>query len=107
MTKIKVFQGTRSVDAPRLCDSCSSGVVLRGPADSEEYVHCSEMNKPVGMRVTECNRYVDRTHPPLWAMQEIAWVLQVDSKRQKMGFVSAKEWRRENRHEELVPGHAE
>lgn len=30
MKNFKVFQGTRSVDAPRLCDSCSNGVVLRG-----------------------------------------------------------------------------
>jgi hypothetical protein len=105
MTKIKVFQGTRSGDAPRLCDSCSNGVVLRGPADSEEYVHCTEMQKPVEMRVTECNRYVDRATPPLWAMKEIAWVLQSDSKRQKIGFISAKEWRKVNFDEELVPGH--
>ena len=47
MTTIKVFQGTRSVDAPRLCDSCSNGVVMRGPAESEEHVHCSVMDKPI------------------------------------------------------------
>lgn len=104
MTKIKVFQGTRSVDAPRLCDTCSNGIVLRGPADSEELVYCSEMQQPVPMRVTECNRYIDRTRPPLWAMKEIAWVLQADSRRQKIGFVSAKEWRKLNNDEELVPG---
>ncbi len=77
MTKIKVFQGTRSVDAPRLCDSCSNGVVMRGPADSQEHVHCSLMDKPIRMRVTECNRYIDRSQPSLWAMKEIAWVLAV------------------------------
>ena len=104
MTQIKVFQGTRSADAPRLCDSCSNGIVLRGPAESEEFVYCSEMQKPVPMRVIECNRYVDRTHPPLWAMKEIAWVLQADSKKQKIGFVSAKDWRKLNLDEEIVPG---
>jgi len=105
MTKIKVFQGTRSVDAPRLCDSCSSGVVLRGPADSNERVFCSWIERPIDMRVTECNRYVDRTQPPLWAMTEIAWVLHTDSKRRKVGFLSAKEWRRRNEDEDMVPGH--
>ena len=45
MTQIKVFQGTRSADAPRLCDSCSNGVVLRGPAESEERVYCWLMEK--------------------------------------------------------------
>ena len=103
MTQIKVFQGTRSVDAPRLCDSCSNGVVMRGPADSEEYIHCSLMEKPIKMRVTECNRYVYRSKPSLWAMKEIAWVLQSDSKRQKIGFVTAKEWRKLNEDENLVP----
>jgi uncharacterized cysteine cluster protein YcgN (CxxCxxCC family) len=104
MTKIKVFQGTRSVDAPRLCDSCSEGVVMRGPADSEETVYCSVLRKSVQMQVTECNRYVDRAQPELWAMKEIAWVLEADSRRQKIGFITAKEWRKLNGNEELVPG---
>ena len=104
MTKIKVFQGTRSVDAPRLCDSCSHGVVMRGPADSEESVYCSFMERSIRMRVTECNRYLDRAHPALWAMKEIAWVLEADSKRQKIGFITAKEWRKLNQNEDLVPG---
>ena len=107
MTKIKVFHGTRSVDAPRLCDSCESGLISRGAADSEEFVFCMRMNRRVSARVTECNQYVDRTQPPLWALKELAWVLQVDSKRQKIGFLSARKWRRLNEDEELVPGHVE
>ncbi len=103
MTQIKVFQGTRSVDAPRLCDSCSNGVVMRGPAESEEQVHCMLMERNLEMRVTECNRYVDRSRPSLWAMKEIAWVLQSDSKRQTIGFITAKEWRKLNENENLVP----
>jgi hypothetical protein len=107
MTKLKVFQGTRSVDARRLCDSCSNGVVMRGPAESEELVHCALMEKPIRMRVTECNRYIDGSRPSLWAMKEIAWVLQSDSKRQKIGFVTAKEWRKLNEDENLVPSEFE
>jgi hypothetical protein len=63
------------------------------------------MEKPVTTRVTECNQYVDRTHPPLWALKEIAWVLHSDAKRRKIGFVSAKEWRRLNEDEDVIPGH--
>ena len=107
MTQIKVFQGTRSVDASRLCDSCSNGVVMRGPAESEERVYCMLMERKLEMRVTECNRYIDRTQPSLWAMKEIAWVLQSDSKRQKIGFVTAQEWRKRNEHEDLVPAEFE
>ena len=104
MNKFKVFHGTRSADARRLCDSCNQGVVLRGPADSEEIVYCSLLEKQIPMRVTECSRYTDRAHEPLWALQEIAWVLHIDSKRQKIGFMSAKEWQRQNESENLVPG---
>ena len=103
MTHIKIYQGTRSVDAPRLCDTCANGVVMRGPAESEEIVHCWLMEKSIEMRVTECNRYVDRSRPSLREMKEIAWVLQSDTKRQKIGFVTAKEWRRQNENENLVP----
>lgn len=104
MNKIKVIQGTRSTDAPRLCDSCDSGVVMRGSADSDEYVYCTRLERRLTMRVTECNRYADRSQPPLWAMKEIAWVLHVDSKRHKIGFVSAKEWQRLNEDDEVIPG---
>jgi len=105
MNNIKVFQGTRSVDAPRLCDSCQSGVVMRGAADSEEYVFCQELKNRLSMRVTDCNCYVNRSQAPLWAMKEIAWVLHVDSKRHKIGFVSAGEWKRMNEDDEVLPGH--
>lgn len=104
MNNLKVFHGTRSADSPRLCDSCNNGVVLRGPADSEEYVYCSLVEKQIPIRVTECNRYSDRTHAPLWALKEIAWVLHTDTKRQKMGFVTAKEWQSQNEGENMVPG---
>jgi len=82
-------------------------VVLRGAAESEEYVYCSLVEKPIAIRVTECNRYANRTQAPLWAMQEIAWVLQTDAKREKIGFLSNKEWRRLNENENPVPGKIE
>ncbi len=103
MPTIKVLQGTRSAEAPRLCDSCSNGVVMRGSAESEERVYCMLMERAPDMRVTDCNRYLDRSQPSLWAMKEIAWVLESDSKRQKIGFVTAKEWRKLNENESLVP----
>jgi hypothetical protein len=89
MTKIKVFQGTHSVDAPRLCDSCEHGLISRGAAESEELVFCLRMERRVAARVTECNQFVDRTRPPLSALKKLAWVLQTDSKRKKIGFLSA------------------
>jgi len=104
-TLLKVVRGTRSAELPRLCDSCSSGIVRRGPSESDEHVHCTVTERDVTMRVVECTRYVDRTQPSLWDMREIAWILQTDSKRQRIGFLRAKEWARKHEDEELLPGH--
>ena len=77
----------------------------RGPSDSDERIYCTLMERNVGMRVVECSRYADRSRPSLWDMRQIAWVLQTDSKRQKKGFLRAKEWERKYEDEDLLPDH--
>ncbi len=104
-TRLKVLQGTRSPHGPRLCDTCQCGLVRRGAAESDEHIYCTVTEREVRSRVMECSRYIDRSKPSLWDMQQIAWVLRTDSKRQKMGFIRAKEWEREHEDEELLPGH--
>ena len=104
-TRLKVQKGTLSTHAPRLCDTCQSGVVRRGAADSDEQIYCMVDHREVRTRVVECNRYVDRSLPSLWDMKQIAWVLRTDSKRQKIGFLRAKEWERQHEDEELLPPH--
>jgi hypothetical protein len=104
-TRVKVLNGTRSLCAPRLCDTCQSGIVRRGPSESNEEIYCTLMKRNVEMRVVECSRYVDRSRPSLWDMRQIASVLQTDSKRQKIGFLRAKEWERKFEDEELLPNH--
>jgi hypothetical protein len=106
-TRLKVLGGTRSTAAPRLCDTCQSGVVRRGAADSDEHIYCLVTEREVSTRVVECNRYVDRTKPSLWDMRQIAWVLRTDSTRQRIGFIRAKEWERKHEDEELLPPHLE
>ena len=103
--RLKVLHGTRSLDAPRLCDSCTNGVIQRGAAESDERVYCDFIRRPVHMRVVECNVYENRAQPPLWAMKEIAWVLQVDSRRERIGFIKATDWERKHEDEPLIPGH--
>ena len=106
-TRLKVLSGTRSSHAPRLCDSCQSGVVRRGASESDEEVYCTITKRKTTMRVIECSRYVNCSQPSLWDMRQIAWVLQTDSKRQKIGFLRAKEWERKHEDEELLPTHLE
>jgi hypothetical protein len=105
--KLKVLHGTRSSHAPRLCDTCHSGVVRRGASDSDEHIHCRMTEGEIRTYVVECSTYSDRTQPSLWDMQQIAWVLRTDSKRQKIGFVRAKEWQRLHEDEELLPSYIE
>lgn len=104
-TLLKIVRGTRSSELPRLCDSCQSGVVRRGASESDEHIHCTVTERDVTMRVVECSRYEDRTQPSLWDMRQIAWILQTDSKRQRIGFLRAKEWERKHEDEDLLPGH--
>jgi hypothetical protein len=106
-TRLKVMGGTRSSLATRLCDSCERGIVRRGASDSDEEVHCIITRKQVVTRVVECSRYVDASKPSLWDMRQIAWVLQTDSRRQKIGFMKAREWEQKFSGEELLPPHLE
>jgi len=71
-----------------MCDSCQSGVVRKGASESDEHIFCTHINCGVEIRVVECNQYQDRSQPSLWDMRQIAWVLQTDSKRQRIGFMS-------------------
>lgn len=104
-TGLKVLNGSRSAHAPRLCDTCTSGVIRRGAAESEEHVYCNHIHRGVQMRVVECNAYQNQNHPPLWAMKEIAWVLQTDSRREKIGFIKSTEWQRKHEDESVIPPH--
>jgi len=102
-TRLKVLGGTRSMDAPRLCDSCQFGVVRRGAPESDEEIFCKLTEQRLGRAVVECNRYVDRNLPSLWDMRQIAWVLDTDSKRQRIGFIRAREWEAKNPDDDLLP----
>lgn len=104
-TRLKVLEGTRSLHAPRLCDTCSHGVIRRGASESAENIYCTLIRRGVHERIVECNEYQDRSQPSLWDMRQIAWVLQTDSRRQRIGFIRAKEWERTHEDEELIPSH--
>jgi hypothetical protein len=91
------------MESPRLCDTCQYGVVRRGAPESDEEIFCTLTEQRLARAVVECNRYLDRTLPSLWDMRQIAWVLDTDSKRQRIGFIRAREWERNNPDEELLP----
>lgn len=93
-TVLKIYRGTPRSDSPSLCGSCRYGLVRSSGKHAHEEVHCALSKGPVAAVITECNRHEDRAQPTLFDMQMIAWVLEIDSKRQKLGFISAAESRR-------------
>ena len=57
-TRLKVLNGPSSALAPRLCDTCQSGVVRRGAADSDEHIYCTFIGCEVRSRTV--NRHAFR-----------------------------------------------
>jgi hypothetical protein len=104
-TRLKVLGGTRSPGAPRLCDTCQSGVVRRGAPESDEEIFCMVTEQRLARSVVECNRYVDRNQPSLWDMRRIAWILDADARRSRIGFVHADDWESSHPEDDLLPTH--
>lgn len=52
---------------------------------------CSRLDTRITFPVTSCTDYLHRQHPSLWHMEDIAWVLRTDTKRNTIGFVRAKD----------------
>jgi uncharacterized cysteine cluster protein YcgN (CxxCxxCC family) len=100
---LKIREGTRS-DGKRLCDTCRSGTVMRGAAESAEIIYCNQVESTLPIRVVECSRYDDKAAISVHAMAEIAWVLLTDKSGQKIGFLSPDRWRKDRKGEDIIPG---
>lgn len=81
----RIREGTRSDDTD-LCKSCANATVIRGSRDSEEYRHCSEINKMIRIKVADCNAYYNKNLPSVRTLYETAIIITVD-KQGKIGFV--------------------
>ena len=85
--KIKIEGGTTEFGQPSLCLSCRSATVVRGASEANQLIKCSHLEARVHFAVISCSQYVHKNHPSIWEMEEIAWVLKTDPKRQQIGFV--------------------
>lgn len=89
--KLTIHGGTAREGDPALCLSCRFATVVRGVSANHEIVRCTRIDQRVTFRVTSCSEYVDRAHPSLYHMEDIAWVLRTDAKRNRIGFVRSRE----------------
>ena len=88
--KIKVRGGTADLGQPSLCESCRWSTVIRGTRLHEEIVECARLTYPnprIPFPVASCSDYLSRNHPRVREMEEIAWILRSDPRRNEIGFV--------------------
>ena len=90
--------------------------MLKGAAESERKVLCSELKNGYGQEevpydiIVECSAYQDKTKLPLYEMKKIAYILKTDVKGKPIGFVPNKEFRAEEKasgddEPQITPGH--
>jgi hypothetical protein len=89
--KIKVHGGTAKESAPALCLSCRYASIVSGSSAKHTLIRCSRIETPVTFKVTSCTEYLDRNHPSLYHLEDIAWVLRTDSRRKQVGFVRSRD----------------
>jgi hypothetical protein len=98
--RIKIRGGTASNGEPSLCLTCRFATVVRGASLRDEIVECNQLSygrNRITFPVTVCTEYSDRRQPSLRAMEEIAWVLRSDPKKNDIGFVKRTELTRRER----------
>lgn len=89
--KIKINGGTAREGEPALCLSCRFASIVQGPSTAQRIVRCSRVETTITFKVTTCTEYINRNHPSLYHMEDIAWVLRTDLKRNQIGFVRSKD----------------
>lgn len=99
--RVSIRGGTVDHGEPPLCSSCRHATIARGRTLREELVFCGQMpfvDRKIRFPVTSCTGYSDRSHPTLYHMEELAWVLRSDPVRRTAGFVRASSLDEDERH---------
>jgi hypothetical protein len=78
-------------DAP-LCQTCRYATIVRGPTLGDEIIECASLTYGRGritFPVTYCTAYSGRRQASIREMEDVAWILPSDPKRNEIGFVRA------------------
>ena len=88
--RIKVKGGTVDHGSQPLCETCRWATIIRGKRLGEEIVDCDQpydRSRRILFPVVSCSRYSDSRIASLREMEEMAWVLRSDPRRNQLGFV--------------------
>lgn len=99
--RVKIQGGTATEGELSLCVTCRFATIVKGSRLRDEIVECSELaygRGRVTFPVTSCSAYSDSRRPSLRAMEEMAWVLRSDPKKNEIGFVRASTLRAKERY---------
>ena len=98
--RVKIRGGTANHGEPSLCLTCRYATIVKGTSLRDEIVECGQLSgsrNRIAFPVTVCTDYSDRRQPSLRAMEEIAWVLRSDPRKNDIGFVKRSELTRRER----------
>ncbi len=90
--RVKVQGGTASNGEPSLCLTCRYATVIRGARLGDEIVQCGELygRSRITFPVLSCSAYSDKRRASIREVEDIAWILRSDARRNTIGFVPAK-----------------
>jgi hypothetical protein len=90
--RLKIQGGTVNHNEPSLCYTCRFATIIKGQRLRDEIVECSRLSDQarITFTVTSCTGYSDRRRASVHDMEEIAWVLRSDPRRNQIGFVPAR-----------------
>ena len=99
--RVKIRGGTLAHGDAPLCQTCRYATIVKGPGLRDEIIECRELafgRQRITFPVHTCTSYADRRQASLREMEEIAWVLRTDARRNEIGFVRASTLRERERH---------
>jgi len=94
--RLKIQDGTADNGGPALCLTCRHATIVKGRSLNDEIIECDRLSDGtrITFSVTSCSEYADRRRASLYEMEQIAWILRSDPKKNTIGFVKASELRR-------------
>ena len=90
--RLKIHGGTANHSESSLCLTCRFATVVKGRTLRDEIVECRKLSDRarITFPVTFCTGYADQRLASIREMEEIAWILRSDPRRNQIGFVEAR-----------------
>jgi hypothetical protein len=88
--KEKGVDGGTPIRTP-LCRSCRHASYIRGASLCDVILICKKFDREMKFEAYECKEHYDGRAKSLYAMEEIAWRLNVDKRGRPVGFTPPEE----------------